>query len=266
MTKYKIVNVEIANIYNDDSFKSEIISQALIWEKLEIIKTNKNWFKVRQWDCYEGWIHNSYLIDDNIYNKNNLSNKYKWYAVQNRIIKAESIDSNVIKYLSFGSVIPIIDKQNDIFVSIFPNGEKFHINKLFLLPFNMKISIQNIIDLAIENLGVPYTWGGKSGFGYDCSGFIQSLFRFANINLPRDSKEQIKYDNLKKIKNNYMGGDLIFFSENNKVSHVGMFINKVNFIHCSGEVKINSIDNNKRNYCNSLYEKFYGVYRFENNV
>ena len=50
MDKYLIVNVEVADIYKNFSFKSEIITQALLWEKLIILDKKDSWFKVKQWD------------------------------------------------------------------------------------------------------------------------------------------------------------------------------------------------------------------------
>ena len=39
-------------------------------------------------------------------------------------------------------------------------------------------------------LGLPYTWGGTSSYGYDCSGFVQMLCRRRGIVLPRDAAPQ----------------------------------------------------------------------------
>ena len=44
-----------------------MISQSLLWEKLKIIESNASWYKVKQFDNYEGWIHEFYTIEFNNY-------------------------------------------------------------------------------------------------------------------------------------------------------------------------------------------------------
>ena len=44
MNKYLIVNTEVANIYKAHSFNSELITQALLWEKLIVIDKKKTWY------------------------------------------------------------------------------------------------------------------------------------------------------------------------------------------------------------------------------
>ena len=62
-----IVKSSIAPLYLNPSFKSELVSQALIWEYLIILEIKNNWFKVKQWDEYVSWIHNSYVLNIDVY-------------------------------------------------------------------------------------------------------------------------------------------------------------------------------------------------------
>ena len=52
-----ITNVSVAGVFSSPNFQSEMITQSLIWEELEIIEQNRQWFKVKLFDDYEGWIH-----------------------------------------------------------------------------------------------------------------------------------------------------------------------------------------------------------------
>ena len=68
--------------------------------------------------------------------------------------------------------------------------------------------------------------------------------------------------NLNKIDNDFKVGDLIYFHNSNKIVHVGMLINNKHFIHSSGEVKINSINQNDSNFDDLLFDKIFGVFRY----
>ena len=116
MAQYKIVNSEVASVYKKNNFSSEIISQALIWERVEILETKDNWSKIKQWDNYESWIYNDFLALEKVYTKNNLSNYSKWFYVNNRITAIISEDKKFKKYLIFGSLIPIIGKKDQNFL------------------------------------------------------------------------------------------------------------------------------------------------------
>jgi len=100
----------------------------------------------------------------------------------------------------------------------------------------------NLIDYAYLYLNTPYLWGGRTPLGIDCSGLVQMAYKLCGIKLPRDSCQQAelgkKVIDLSKAKK----GDLCFFGERNKITHVGLLINKKLIIHASGKVKIEKID------------------------
>ena len=91
--------------------------------------------------------------------------------------------------------------------------------------------VRNIIGSAMALRGVPYVFGGTSPSGFDCSGFVQYVFRKAGINLPRMADEQYNAVNKTLFPKE---GDLVFFSTYAPgVSHVGVYIGNDNFVHAS---------------------------------
>ena len=95
-----------------------------------------------------------------------------------------------------------------------------------------------LIESAKENLGSPYAAGGTSKNGFDCSGFVFTLFKSFDRILPRSSHEMADFGRV-IAKEEFQKGDLIFFKTNgsSKINHVGIVIESdgdgIKFIHSS---------------------------------
>jgi cell wall-associated NlpC family hydrolase len=85
-------------------------------------------------------------------------------------------------------------------------------------------------------LGTPYTYGGASPkSGFDCSGFVQYVFRRHGVTLPRTSRDQSTAG--RSITATLAGaraGDLLFFSQRGDVvDHVAIYAGNDRILHSS---------------------------------
>lgn len=91
-----------------------------------------------------------------------------------------------------------------------------------------------IIATAKKYIGVPYLWAGTTPKGFDCSGFVQYVFKAHGISLNRTCATQYQHGTYVS-KSNLKPGDLVFFQNTYKagISHVGIYIGDGKFIHAS---------------------------------
>lgn len=93
-----------------------------------------------------------------------------------------------------------------------------------------------IIAIARRYLGVPYAWGGTTPRGFDCSGYVQYVYRKAGHSIPRSAGAQ--YRALQHI-SRPRPGDLVFFSTYTAgISHVGIYAGNGRFIHSPRSGKV----------------------------
>jgi len=90
-------------------------------------------------------------------------------------------------------------------------------------------------------IGTPYVWGGSTPYnysagtgGFDCSGFVQYVYRQFGVNLPRTTYDQIN-SGVEVSRNDLKPGDLILFGTWSNPHHIGIYYGKIDgvdqFIH-----------------------------------
>ncbi len=108
-------------------------------------------------------------------------------------------------------------------------GKTYHISA---------IDKQKLLEDAKYFKGGKYVWGGTTPEGFDCSGYVQYLYKKHNVNLPRTAWAQSK-KGLSIDKEDLQKGDLLFFLTDKKrgipVTHVGIYIGDGEFIHAASK-------------------------------
>lgn len=214
----------------EGSHRSEMVSQLLFGEKAALLEKTKDFSRIRSlYDDYEGWCQSGQLALSGNDSKSESLNP-EWVSI---------IDCNGgPMHISLGSPLGILHNGK---AEIGPhhfiyNGNTWNVTDK---PFGAT-SVEKI---AMQYLNTPYLWGGRSVFGIDCSGFVQQVFRFFNIRLPRDAYQQVEKGEVTGFLQEAQKGDLAFFdNEEGKIVHVGILLGPDTIIHASGKVRIDKID------------------------
>lgn len=127
------------------------------------------------------------------------------------------------------------------------------------LALNAKGVRKDVLDVAHQYMGTPYSYGGTSPKGFDCSGFVGFVFGQNNIQLPRTSRDQ--YRDSRKLKaSEVQAGDLVFFANGANVNHVGIIVDhlngKITMIHASSSQGIVVTEITSSNYWNKRIHSF----------
>jgi len=242
-----IINVSVMNLYNEPAFRSEVVTQGLLGESNEIIDTSGNWYKVRQWDGYEAWGHGFYGVT----HENSYSTSHTFFGHHGQILDQ---DGHLVRSIHFGSSLNAQGHDGHFHVSL-PDGIVGTTHES-LSAENLSLSRQSILEMAKSFSGIPYAWGGKSSMGVDCSGFVQSVFKAHGIELPRDSHEQS--DHFKDVIDleQCQLGDLLFFAEEDKISHVAISLGGKELINARGWVRNESLDGSHEDFSQKLKNLF----------
>ena len=225
--KYGICNLSIVPIRSEANDKSEQTSQLLYGETFVIVEEKTKWTKIKLcFDNYIGWINNK-----------------QFEIINEDKLKLVSKDPQVYSY----DLVEFIENDKHELIAI-PLGS--NLNALNILKHKYdgnKISgVQDrskIVSTALRFLNSPYSWGGRTPFGIDCSGFTQMVYKLNGYKLERDSHLQAKQGSPLSFIEESEPGDLAFFdNDEGKIIHVGIIMDNNHIIHASGKVRIDRID------------------------
>ena len=216
-----INNYTITDIFEKKSRSSKLSSQMIYGEKFKILKSYKNWLKIKTlYDNYTGFIkkkdfrkkfyasHKIKVLKSSIYKK-----KYSKFIKTN-------------KYLPFASKLEVLKKKK----SFFEFEKNLWIKKRDILKIDyFEKNFEKIYKMF---LNISYKWGGKTFEGIDCSALLQIFFQYNNISIPRDTKDQVNFFNKIKKSRFFNKGNLIFWK-----GHIAICLTKYSLIHAYGPKK-----------------------------
>lgn len=260
---YGLVNLSVCNIRSKPDHPEELSTQALMGTPVRVLKEQSGWYLIQTPDEYLGWVDDDgiarYTYEEMI---NWVKSKKIIYTAFFGFVYADKNFSGKISDIVAGNIVELINSSENYYEVKLPDGRigfvKNNEAKLFDDWFNsLDFSAEPIIQISKEMIGFPYLWGGTSIKGFDCSGFIKTIFFLNGLILPRDANQQalvgeevpfdIEFSQLKP-------GDLIYFGRKasetrpERITHVALYLGNKKFIHSSGRVRLDSFEISDPNY------------------
>lgn len=211
-------------MYEEPRHRSALVNEMLFGERAELLeKGPDDWQRIRlAHDKYEGWVLGSMLHplqDGSMYD----------YAPQ--IASRLPLMVENVGWIPLGAMVT--SEQSGL-----------ETTKHLIEP---PAAICNYAHLWMS---APYRWGGRTGWGIDCSGLVQLATRLAGYSVPRDAHQQAALGEEVAFVSGIEAGDLVFFSQpsdveslgSSPVSHVGIAMGNGRIIHASGSVRVDLLD------------------------
>lgn len=255
-SRYKLINAGVANIYSEATFLSSVVTQGILGESVEVIAQQDEWLRIRQWDGYEGWIYHFSVTEYPA----GWDPDYTYSGTIGWIYREPSLTAAPVRQISAGVRLPGTTSRGDWTEVRLPDGAKGFLPDA-PPPTGSGELREAILATAGRFLGVSYVWGGKTGFGFDCSGFVQTVYWLNSVTLPRDAWQQAEQARALPDRTELQPGDLVFFTTGDRVDHIGIAYDPAQFIHCSGLVRVSSFDEAAPDYDHRLAGLFSGAGR-----
>ena len=106
---------------------------------------------------------------------------------------------------------------------------------------------ESAAQIGLQQVGVPYRYGGQSPAGFDCSGLVHYAYARAGMSVPRTTGQLWSGTNVVE-RSRMQPGDLLFFSIAGKMSHVGLYLGDGRFVHAPSSGKTVSVESLSSTY------------------
>lgn len=249
---FGIVRFSVVNMRRNPSVSAELVSQTLLGTVVRILKEDRGFYYIQNRDGYLGWIGRAGVVrvDAESVKQWKKGPRVVVSAVYGVVRKERNEDTEILTDLVPGVVLQKVEQKGKWTKVRLPDDRVGYVKTDAVMEDAELGRIQatgdRLVSVAKEYLGIPYLWGGTSAKGFDCSGFVQTVYRMNNRALPRDANQMVEVGEPVEFGEDFMNlrkGDLLFFGPSpERITHVALYMGDRLFIHSSTWVHINSLD------------------------
>ena len=223
-----VVTAALAPLLGEPRVATPRVSEVLHGEVLDVLEARDDWLRVRAPDGYIAWLNAGYVATGPA----DWAEDWAERATA-RALSADILTTDGRRRLPTGArvalrrgVVELADGQRGAVAAGNVRREQ-----------ELRVEARH---LALPELaqkwyaGAPYLWGGRTEWGIDCSGLVQAVYGARGITLPRDSDQQFGQGEeivMAPDGAGYEAGDLLFFAERGRVSHVALWAGAGRIVH-----------------------------------
>ena len=274
-TPWALINRPVEDLRSQPSVLAERVSQARMGEAACVLESGSEWSQIRlEHDGYIGWLHTASLF---------ICGAGKAESYQrggNAIVSASQAEARDdaglrIQKIPFATLVHVVESDVEDSLIQLPDGRIWQVKTSDLLSLDQRPrptpeGISQTLELIRRFCGVPYLWGGRTPYGYDCSGLSGTFYAFMGVAIPRDADQQFLVGAV--VDDEPQPGDLLFFGEDEggldigfHITHVAISLGKGEFIHANSTdwgISYNSFDSANKQYWAWLDKNYRGARRF----
>lgn len=237
-----VVLKPVLNMHSGPSDERDVVSQAIYGTNVGVLEEKDGWARVRTPDEYTGWVPVASL--------RRVNDENRAYATTGAVVQVATLFAHLYREPSVTRRAPLLTVPFETTLEMLApasaeqprwmqvrlaDGRDAWLQAGDVMPATQRLSIPEMIALSRRFLGLPYTWGGTSAYGYDCSGFTQMLCRRRGVLMPRDAHDQAAWAGLAPVERSALQpGDLLYFGASpEQITHTGLYIGQGEFIHAT---------------------------------
>ncbi|HEY7027939.1 MAG TPA: C40 family peptidase [Gemmatimonadales bacterium] len=218
----------VAPVVREPSTRAEQVTQLVLGETAQILEEAGEWRRIQlDGDGYQGWVNRGYVLEIDPETAVEWREAAEGWS-EGAVVRAGSEIVRLplrSRVRLRGDRIGLPDGRRGLPIA----GSVLHFSKV------RRRAARTSPDrwAAQAFAGTAYQWGGVTPWGVDCSGLVQTTFLARGETLPRDASQQITCGLPVDPPERRQPGDLLFFAEEGRVTHVAISGREDTLVHAA---------------------------------